>query len=174
MERDMQGFETERLWLMPSGPEDAAFFLEILNSDKWLQHVGDRNVHTLEEAAQYIRTRIMPQYERLGYGNYTLVRKEDDEKIGLCGLYDREGLEGVDIGFALLPAYEREGYAYEAANVLKHAAFEKFGLSKISAITIHTNTASQKLLEKLGLKYIRDIVLEGDDEVLMLYEREAE
>jgi len=73
--------------------------------------------------------------------------------LGTCGLYDRAGIEGIDIGFAFLPAYENKGYAFESANEIKRAGIEVFGISSISAITTKDNVASQKLLEKLGLKF---------------------
>ena len=61
-----RSFETERLLLKPSTEEDAAFVLELLNTPKWLQFIGDRKVHTLEAAKEYIRNRVLTQYDRLG------------------------------------------------------------------------------------------------------------
>lgn len=162
-------FETERLIMRPTVEEDAAFIRELLNSPKWLEYIGDRNVRTVEDANEYIKIKMLPQLERLGYGNYTLIRKSDQHKIGTCGLYDREGLDGIDIGFAFLPGYERKGYGFEAANKLKNVAFAEFGVSEINAITIKTNIASQKLLEKLGLKFEKLIKLPNDEEELMFY-----
>lgn len=59
---------------------------------------------------------MRPQFERLGFGNYIMIRKSDGIKLGSCGLYDREGLDGIDIGYALMPQFERQGYAIEAAS----------------------------------------------------------
>lgn len=169
-----EGFETERLWLKPSDTDDAAFFLELLNCETWIENIGDRNVHTLSEAENYILTKIKPQFEKLGYANYTMIRKNDLTKIGSCGLYAREGLEGIDIGYALLPKYERNGYAFEAASKLKNAAFSIFGLNNLKAFTTYTNIPSQRLLEKLGMQYVKDFMLAGDPEILRLYELRRE
>ncbi len=166
---DYQSFETERLLIRPTGTEDAEFILELLNSPKWVQFIGDRKVNTLEEAVEYIRSRILPQLERLGYSNNTVIRKEDGKKIGTCGIYDREGIEVADIGFAFLPDYEGKGYAFEAANIIKNAAFKIFGLSVINGMTTKDNFSSQKLLEKLGLKLMGTIRIPNDDEELLLY-----
>lgn len=163
-------FETERLVLRPTSIEDAQFIFELMNSPKWLAYIGDRGVNSKEDAEEYIKARMLPQFERLGYGNYTVTRKEDDHQLGTCGLYDREGLEGVDIGFAFLPGFENQGYGYESASLLRDAAFSKFGLKKLNAITVMENFASQKLLEKLGLEFVELIKLEGDDEKLMFYQ----
>lgn len=167
--KTVNSFETDRLILKPTSEEDAEFILELLNSPKWLKNIGDRNINSVELARDYIKTKSMAQYERLGYSNYTIVRKSDNVKIGTCGLYDREGLEGIDVGFALLPEYEKLGYAYESANKLIEAAFTDFAISELIAITLIENISSQKLLEKLGLRLQGTIKLPDDEEELLLY-----
>ena len=167
---DYQSFETVRLLMKPTTTEDADLILAVLSSPKFLKFVGDRGVKTLADAEIYIEQKMIPQLKRLGYSNNTIHRKEDGAKLGVCGLYDRKGLEGVDIGFALLPEYEGQGYAYESTNKLMTVAREDFGLSRIKGITIEENIASRRLLEKLGLKFIKKFRMEGDSEELMLYE----
>ncbi len=163
-------YETERLIIRPTTVEDAPFIREVMNTEGWLKNIGDRKVYTNEAAANYIKEKIRPQQERLGYSNNTVIRKSDGAKMGSCGLYDREGLEGVDIGFAFLPEYGGKGYAFEAANKIKELAFGSFGLSIISGITIEANMPSRKLLEKLGLKFIKYMHLPNDEEELMFYQ----
>lgn len=90
-------------------------------------------------------------------------------KIGSCGLYDREGLEGVDIGYAFLPQYGKKGYAFEAVNKLKEMAFDVYGIIELKGITDKNNIASQKLLEKIGLKLSGTTILPDEDIELMVY-----
>ncbi|HKJ48062.1 MAG TPA: GNAT family N-acetyltransferase [Christiangramia sp.] len=162
-------FETQRLVIRPTSIEDKDFILELLNSPKWLRFIGDRNVKSSTDAENYIVNRMLPQLEKLGFSNNTIIRKEDGMKIGTCGLYDREGLEEVDIGFAFLPEYENMGYAFEATSALKKAAKDEFELSKLSAITLEENKSSRKLLEKLEFEFIEKIRLPEDPDELMLY-----
>jgi ribosomal-protein-alanine N-acetyltransferase len=112
---------------------------------------------------------MTPQIKKLGYGNYTIVRKSDGEKIGSCGLYDRDGVDGIDIGFAFLPEYEKMGYAYESTSKLAETAFNDFKLNQISGITSKRNTGSQNLLLKLGLKLEGNIKLPNNNEEILLY-----
>ena len=161
-------FETERLILRPTIIEDAYFILELMNTPLWLQNIGDRCVHTIEAAEQYIEEKIRSQFKKLGFANYTVVRKEDNILMGSIGLYDRPGMEGIDIGFAFLPEYFGIGYAFEGASKLFDAAINEFNLQKIKAITIPTNVTSQKLLEKLGLQFVKMIRI-GDDSTEMMY-----
>jgi RimJ/RimL family protein N-acetyltransferase len=162
-------YETERLLLKPTYEEDAAFVFELFNTPDWLRYIGNRNVLSIENAREYIKCKMLPQLERLGFGNYTVIRKSDHVSMGICGLYDREGLDGLDNGFAFLPEYGRNGYAFEAANKLKQVAFTKFGITEIVAITTQDNIASQKLLEKLGLTLTGTTKIPNDDEELLLY-----
>ena len=162
-------FETERLILKPMNIEDAEFLLELINTPKWIQNIGDRKVHTVAEAKQYIETKMLPQLKKLGYSNYVMIRQIDDKKVGTCGLYNREGLEGVDIGFALLPQFEKQGYAFEGATKMMDLAKNTFNLTQVSAITIKENKGSQKLIEKLGLQFQKTIKIPNDNANLLLY-----
>ncbi len=162
-------FETERLLLKPTNEEDADLIYKLLNTPKWHKYIGDRDVTSLEAAKNYIKTKMTPQLEKLGYGNYSVIRKEDNQKMGTCGLYNREGVKGVDIGFAFLPEFERKGYGFEAAKKIKEVAFSEFGINRIQAYTSQNNVASQKLLEKIGLKQTGTTHLPDDDEELFVY-----
>ncbi len=163
---ELKSFETERLILKPTTENDALFLLELLNTPKWLKFIGDRNVKTIEDTKAYIENKITAQIKKLGFSSYTVIRKSDGVKVGSCGLYDRDGIEGIDIGFAFLPQFEKMGYAYESAHKIKEVAIHHFGINQISAITTEDNIDSQKLLEKLGLQYI-EIIKMGNEELLL-------
>jgi len=165
----LKTFETERLYLTPTTTVDAELILELFNTPKWIEFIGDRKLKNTQDAKEYISNHMTPQLERLGFGNYTVRRKFDGAKIGCCGLYDREGVEGIDIGFAFLPQYENKGYGFESTNALKEAAFAEFNLMEISAITTQRNISSQKLLVKLGLQFEKNIKLIDDSEELLLF-----
>jgi len=164
-----KSYETERLTLRPTSTDDAQMLIDLFNAPKWIQFIGERNVKTIAEAKAYIEAKMLPQLERLGYANYTLIRKSDHTKLGSCGLYDREGLEGIDIGYALLPEFEKQGYAFEAASKMKDLAINEFGIAEINAITSKQNFASQKLLEKLDFKLMGTTILPNDTEELLLF-----
>ena len=162
-------FETDRLYIRPTAEHDAEFIYELMNTPKFIKYIGDRNINSIEDATHYIQKNMLTQLESRGYSSYCLITKTNETKIGTCGLYNRDGVDGVDIGFGLLPQYERLGYAYESANRLLNAAFEDFGLHQIKAITTKDNNSSQRLLEKLGLTMVGTTILPDDDEELLLY-----
>ena len=113
---------------------------------------------------------MLPQFEKYGFGNYTVSMKSTGEKIGFCGIYVRPNLDAPDVGFAFLENFEGKGYAFEASSVLMECAKEKFGLKKIAGITLENNLQSRKLLERLGLTFQKKFFMDGDSEELMYYE----
>ncbi|WP_223598220.1 GNAT family N-acetyltransferase [Chryseobacterium sp. GVT01B] len=165
-------YETERLILRPMSREDRDFVFELYNRPKFIQHIGNRNVNSIEDAENYILNRFAPQIERLGFGNYLLVTKDGNEKVGAVGIFEREGLDIVDIGYSLLEEFEGKGYAFEAAQKVKSIGMDDFGLTKISAIISKDNVPSQKLIEKLGLRFKKYVTLPGETEELNYYETE--
>ena len=166
----MNSYETDRLILKPAEVQDADFFLELYNMPSFIQYIGDRNLRTKEDAENYITNRFIPQIEKLGFGNYVVILKEDHTKIGAVGIFEREGLDVLDIGFSFLEKYVGKGYAYESANKLKEVAATDFGVHKISAITTKDNFSSQKLIERLGLKFQKMVTIPEDVVELMYYE----
>lgn len=165
-------YETERLVIRAISLEDRDLIFELYTSPKFIQYIGHRGINTIEDAENYIKNRFLPQLERLGYGNYVLVTKEGNEKVGAVGIFEREGLDVVDIGYSLLERFEGKGYAYEGAQKVKSIGMDDFGLSKLSAIISKDNLSSQKLIEKLGLKFKKHVTLPGDNEELNYYETE--
>jgi len=169
MKKEYKTFETERLIIRPTTEIDASFIFELLNTPKWIKYIGDRNVKTIKDAEAYVKNKMTPQLEKLGFSNNTVIRKSDGVKIGTCGLFDREGIDGVDIGFSFLPQFEKMGYAFESTNKLKEVAINDFNISKISAITLKENLDSQNLLIKLGLQFEKIVKIPNDNVKLMLF-----
>jgi RimJ/RimL family protein N-acetyltransferase len=87
----------------------------------------------------------------------------------MCGLVKRPSLPHVDIGFAFLPQFTGQGYAFEAATAVLHHAHHDLNLSPIVAIVAPNNQRSIKLLQKLGLHYQKMISLAEDQPEIMLF-----
>jgi RimJ/RimL family protein N-acetyltransferase len=87
----------------------------------------------------------------------------------MCGLIRRDGLADVDIGFATLPAFRKQGYTAEAAAATVAFARRVVGLARLVAITTHDNRGSIALLEKLGMQFERTVRMPDDPEELRLF-----
>lgn len=166
----MKNYETERLILKPAALEDADFFLKLYNLPSFIKFIGDKNLRTKEDAEKYITNRFLPQIDKLGFGNYVVIHKELNEKIGAVGVFIREGIDVPDIGFSFFPDFEGKGYAYESAVNLMEIVKTEFGVEKLSAMTSDENISSQKLIERLGLQFKKYVIFPDDNEELRYYE----
>lgn len=163
---------TPRLALRRLTLADAPFMLALLNEPSFHTFIGDRGVRTVEDAELYLRNGALASYVTHGFGLYLVTLRESGTAIGICGLIRREGLDDPDIGFAYQPAFWGQGFGDEAAQgVLQHARHE-LGLPRVAAITNPDNVRSIRLLEKLGLKFVRQLQLSADASVVSLYLRE--
>jgi len=79
--------------------------------------------------------------------------KNGGAPIGICGLLKRDWLQDVDVGFAFLPQFWSQGYAFESAAAVMAWGRDVQGLTRIVAITAPANHGSQRVIEKLGLKF---------------------
>jgi len=150
--------------------EDAAFVYELVNTKEWIENIGQRNVNSVKEASTYIQDKMINHYEIHGYGNFLMTRKSDGSKVGCISLYNREDVDGVDIGFAMLPEYMNQGYAFEGADAIKTRARDALNLSSITAFTTKENIGSQRLIDKLGLEFKKTIIFGEEKEELLFYE----
>lgn len=162
--------DTTRLRLRELTLDDASFIVELLNTPGWLRFIGDRNVRTTEQAIAYLKEGPLKSYNENGFGLYLAETKDPVVSVGICGLLKRDTLEHPDIGFAFLPQYEGKGFALEAAQATLRYAEEKLQISKVAAITKAENEKSIRLLQHIGLNYVRKVKLAGADGELLLYE----
>jgi len=143
---------TSRLVLRELLATDAPFVHALMNDPSFIAHIGDRGVHTLEDARHYIESGPWTRYATFGFGLWLLQLRESGESIGICGLLKRDALPSPDIGFALRPEFWSKGYAFESARAVMDYAANVLHLPRILAIVSPSNGASIRLLERLGFE----------------------
>ncbi len=161
--------ETARLALRRMSSNDAEFILRLLNEPSFVRYIGDKGVRTIDDARRYILSGPVESYNRHGFGLYVAELRDDRKPIGICGLLKREWLDDADIGFAFLPQYWSMGYAFEAALATVTHARDTFGLTRLLAITSPDNTASQRLLDKLGFRFERSLRAPGEEQKIAVF-----
>lgn len=156
-------YYTQRLVLDEINKNDTEFILELVNTPEWIKFIGNRNIISSLEASEYINKIISnPDV------NFWVVRTKDQQlAIGIITFIKKDYLDYYDIGFAFLTRYTQRGYAYEASSVVLNDALKNFNHKKILATTVKDNINSIQLLEKLGLKFHKEI--ENENEQLMVY-----
>ena len=139
--------ETERLIVREITLEDAPFVVELLNTEAFLVKIGDRGVHTLEQAQQKINSFYTQGYPE--YGLFLVERKADQVAVGTISYLKREFLPQEDIGYAFLPEFWGKGFALEATKSVLDYKINS-GITEIWGVVDRENKASVTLLEKLN------------------------
>jgi RimJ/RimL family protein N-acetyltransferase len=144
--------ETERLVLRPFAPADFDRLYAMQSREdvaRYLYWDARSRAEVREALEKKIRgTAIRSETDILALA---AVLKGSDELVGDFVLW-LHGLEQGEIGFMVHPDYHGRGYATEAGNVLLRLAFEGIGLHRVIGCAEARNTASARVLEKLGMR----------------------
>lgn len=147
--------ETKRLYLREFTVQDASFFYELNNDEEVLKYTGDIPFKSVSEAHRFIKN--YTAYKNDGYGRWVVCLKETNKKIGFCGLKYHPDKAITEIGFRFLKNSWNKGFATESANACLAYGFKKLRLNTIYAHVHKENKASQRVLEKCGLQFVKDI-----------------
>lgn len=165
----MEVLRTERMLLREIGVADAPFF-HALNADpEVMRWTGDAPFPDLAATEAFIRD--YPAYRVDGFGRWAMVRLTDGEVLGWCGL--RRQADGeVDLGYRLFRRHWGHGHATEASMACVRFGFDVLGLQAIIGRAARANTASIRVLEKVGMRFWKEGPCEGiPDTVILRVER---
>ena len=144
--------ETERLCIRPVCLKDADFIMDLVNSESWLKFIGNRNIYNRADAEHYIKKLL--GNTSIHYHVFEL--KASQKPIGIVTFIQRSNEKYPDIGFALLPDYEKNGYTLEASQSYLDQVKKSNTYENIIAFTMPENKPSIRLLQRLGFQYDGD------------------
>lgn len=148
---------TDRLILQKINLNDCDFIISLLNSKGWIENIGDRNIHSGDDAIIYIN-KILATENFI----YWVVRiKDENTPVGMISFMKRSYLDNFDIGFAFLPSYLNKGYAYEASKAVLVIVSELPEYNIVLATTKPSNNNSIRLLTKLCFRFEKEIEIEN-------------
>lgn len=159
-------FTTERLVVRELTIHDAPFIFKLLNTEGFKKNIGDRGIDTIEKAKLEIETRYTTSYPNFGF--FVVEDAISGQAYGGVTLIDRDSLEYPDLGYAFLPEFSGQGFAFEASLGLVKWANKK-GFSTLCAIVQSDNLPSISLLKKLGFTFSGTKKMENPEEVLDYY-----
>ncbi len=104
--------------------------------------------------------RGLDHWERHGYGTWMFRDRARERFAGYFSLWNARvgGDDEVELAYSVASEYWGRGLATEIAAAAAAVGFERLGLEKVVAITLPTNRASRRVMEKTGFRYERDIV----------------
>lgn len=154
--------------------DDAEGIFELDSNAEVHRYLGNKPIQNLDKAKDIIEY-IISQYEKNGIGRYAVIEKKSGDLIGWTGLKleDKETngyVNYYDIGYRFIPRYWGKGYGYESAKYWLDYGFEELKFNKICGAAHIRNIGSNKILQKIGLKYKNEF--EYDSELHNWYELE--
>lgn len=152
--------ETQRLILRIFTENDAQLIYD-LNQDAAVTRFTHDPVKDLDHAKEILEGVIIPQYILYNHGRWAVHLKPGLEFIGWCGLKYRAETDEIDLGFRLKKEFWGKGYATEAAFAAIKHGFEKLNINRIVGRAEPENIASCAVLEKCGMTYTGDSLVDG-------------
>lgn len=143
--------ETKRLKIREITVEDVPRLYELYKDSSVARYMEPLFPEQAQEA-EYIRQYIKNIYGFYGYGIWAIEEKESGKLIGRAGLENKEGFEGLELGFMLGVEYQHKGYAYEACSAVLEYGISELGQKEYCALVNAENSPSIRLCERLGFK----------------------
>lgn len=153
--------ETERLILRPFTLDDIEATYQMNLNPEISRYTHDGGVKTREEIEHLIRTTTLKDYETHGFGRFAVDYKPEGRFIGFCGLKYLDDFKEVDIGYRFVQDLWGRGIATEAGKACMEFGFKDLKLDKIIGLVLPDNLGSVRVLQKLGLHFVKEDEDEG-------------
>ena len=147
----MKILETEILYLREMNQSDYESLCRILQDNETMY--AYEGAFTDTEVREWLDRQIA-RYKKYNFGLWAVILKDTDKMIGQCGLTMQpwKDTEVLEIGYLFEKAYWHNGYATESARACKKYAFEILKADEVCSIIRDTNTASQNVALRNGMK----------------------
>ncbi len=141
-----------RLCLRLLGDSDVVALLEVNGDEEVTRFLPYATWKSIADGQAWFEHRSGHQASGIAL-HFAIVAKDTGTAIGTCSLFqfDEDNLH-AKIGYVLGRAFWGQGYAREAIAALIDFAFNEMSLRRLQAEAAPQNTASTRLLQRLGFK----------------------
>lgn len=160
--------ETERLILRPFTRDDVDLLVELDSDPDVMWYINRGRPTSRKEIENIILPRFLEYYELFdGYGTWATIEKPTGQFIGWVSLRPKDGdpPDEPELGYRLRKSAWGRGYATEASRALIDKAFSELGARRVYAETMAVNWPSRRVMERVGLRYVRTFYEEFDDPI---------
>lgn len=151
---------TERLRLIPIREMDWAILSRILNDFSVRQYLCDDRILTENDINQMILSSQL-YFQDKKYGLWFIVAENSLEIVGFVGLWHFFAEIQPQLSYALLPQFTGYGFATEAAKRIIDYSFQELDFKYLTASCDRLNSASQKVLVRLGMGKWKEEIIDG-------------
>lgn len=150
--------ETPRLILRRFTADDEPLLLDLDGDPEVMRYINGGKPSTLDDIRARFLEPVYADYAKGDrWGAWAALLKPVDEFIGWFHFWpSAQPPHDAEVGYRLKRAYWGQGLATEGTVAIVRKGFEEFGLSRIVARTLAANTASRRVMERAGMRYLRD------------------
>ncbi len=151
--RNLPTLETDRLILRKMTPSDAEAVFAYASDPEVTRYVVWDTHRSIQDSRAFLELAVQ-KYKSGGEPDWGIVYKGDHRFVGTCGFVGWDGDHArAEIGYVLSREYWGRGLMPEAVRAMIAFGFERMGLNRIEARCIAENTASARVMEKVGMIY---------------------
>jgi RimJ/RimL family protein N-acetyltransferase len=155
----MTSLETDRLILRMLAPDDFDALTRIFGKPNVMKYLGlEGNPMSREETENSLHS-IIRHWQLHGFGRWVVVSKQSDAIIGCSGLRSYEGT--AELVYLIDEPYWGKGLATEIARACLDFGFRARDFKNIIAFARPGNAASRKVMEKIGMRFVRETTVFG-------------
>ena len=162
---------TERLHLRPFTAADREAIHAVYSDPEVMRYVGHGAHRTPAETAAALRV-YGEVLERRGFSFLAVTERDGGALVGDAGLHPLG--DDIELGYTLARGAWGRGYATELGRALLAYAFDVLGAARVVAQVEPENTASRRVLEKLGMRAVDTRTAYGRPHLLYEVRRRAE
>jgi [ribosomal protein S5]-alanine N-acetyltransferase len=158
--RDLPHFRSNRLLFRPFAPSDAEDAFSIFRDTEVMRYSVSGRDRDLEETAARVE-RYARQNAASGLAPWAVVETASECVVGSCGLTRLKDGKDVEIAYRLRRDRWGRGFAIEAAMAWLDRGFSLLRLPRILAFVDPANTASLRVVDKIGMRFVENCRYEG-------------
>ncbi len=157
--------QTQNLIIREILPSDVDGIFELDSNSEVHRFLGNNPISSKEKAAEIIEY-IRKQYIDNGIGRWAVIEKKSGDFIGWTGI-KLEDIETngftkyYDLGYRFIPRYWGKGYGYESTFASLNYIVKMLDLKKVCGAAHIDNIGSNRILQKVGLKFINEFIYDG-------------
>jgi len=151
--------QTPRLIIREFSPEEQETYLQHFTDEEVLLYLPQR---TTEERINIFQTAVANYTNSKLTGIWGMFNKQTGEFIGSCLLRPFNGDPKIlEVGYSMDKKYWGQGLGTEMAEAMVAHSFADENIDEVVAVTVPENIASQRVLEKAGLKQVDNLFRDG-------------
>lgn len=153
--------ETRRLVLRRFTPDDVDLLVALDSDPEVMRYINGGVATSVEEIFGDHLPAFLDYYARGDrWGFWAAIDKQSGDFLGWFHLRPHSGgaEDEPELGYRLLASSWGRGYATEGSKALIDKAFAELGASRVYAETMAVHTASRRVMEKAGLRFVRSFI----------------